>query len=661
MEIARTTRNASGDLDVTHEATAALCSSGRHFVALNPSARLCSVTTATTPSLPGYSRFVPTSFRDKGFIAFFGVALYLVASIIYNVVNYQSLGVVSVLIAAIIFVGIFGVYAFFSLRNKSEKLGLPHNSWSWMWASGVGLFAWVSSFPAQSQYGNYYPAFPLDKIDAGGSIAQDTIFHSTLIHSIINFGYPSTGLSDVPWVVYHTLSHYVEAAIYTISGLLPFDSAGLFFSLKIMLTVATLIVFLWRVTVKRNVITFFGALVVVLPILLSRYTIVGSLALWFTTFVLIATAIYTHNSLSSSTKITNWNLGALGFVGAVLVLGKISTGVMYMLVVGIHLFMAHRRDTRIYLLGLGWFIFIATYGWFFTLDRGLGSEGWGAFTISERLTSLVNFLTLHGKFVPFTLDLYALGLAICVIFVVYRRPNSLRQLTSLVVGFTAIGAMWFMKMSSNDIRYFEQALFFIVLTLVVIDFFAISPNEQRVVWPNRTLKPQVAFGIVTVLIVLSTAGMGRSPINLFSPSRTTIVEAFSPPEIRQIAYNPDLTTFRRSLNSFMTSRGLTSRDSLVFIPREIWTEKEQQFTASNTIKKAWVNPLLVYATTGVPLINGIVDFGESYGFSAYNPGDRIVSLTDFDNTKPCRFGKTIVIVTSWSPAEFSTQCDQGNG
>lgn len=616
------------------------------------------VTTASRTEQSRLAWLVPSTYVDRRFVALGGIGLYLVASLVYNVLLYQSFGIFPVTVAALSFIAIFVGYLAIN-RDRTRTPGLlPQNPWSWLWMTGVALFAWASSFPVKSQYGNYYPAFPLQKVDAGGAIAQDTIFHSTLIQSIINFGYPSTGISDVPWVVYHTLSHYVESAIFAISGLEPFDSAGLFFNLKIMLVVASLIYFLWLATRNRTLVTFIIAVGIGLPILLSRFIIVGSLALWFTTVILIATALFTYRALSTPTALSGRTLVALGAIGVVLSFGKISTGVMYMLVVGISLFMAQFRDKRIYLLGIGWLAFTAIYGWFFTLDRPLGSQGGDAVSFGDRLTSLVKFLTLQGKFVPFAQDLYVLGAILAIIALVYRRPNTIRLFTSFAVGFVAVSAMWFLKMSSNDIRYFEQALFFVVLLLAIIDFFAITANDSPGRRIRKVVTSRTAYAVVVVVAILSTAGMGRAPINVFTPSRSAAVEAFSAPENGGVPADPNLANFRTALDDYMTTEGLTARDSLVLIPREIWVAQEQRLTESNTLKKSWVNPLLVYATTGVPLINGVVDWSDSYGFSAYGNSDVAIPQSELATANLCRFGKNVIVVTSWSPATFETQCGQ---
>ncbi len=621
-----------------------------------PASMLKPVTTAnTTTTKSRFSRFLPASDNDRRFVVRFGVALFLVASFAYNAAIYQSFGVVRVLIAALLFFAIVVVFFITTSRGESLSTRLPSNPWSWMWGSGVGLFAWVSSFPGKRQYTNYYPAFPLEQIDAGGVVAQDTIFHSTLINSIINFGYPSSGLSDVPWMIYHTLSHYVESAFYVVSGLEPFDGAGLFFNLKIMVLISSLLLFIGTTTKNRSFITFLVTAAIGLPVLVSGWIVIGSLSLWLTTIIIVASAGFTYRALFSSDTPSPTTLVGLGVIGVVLSFGKISSGVMYMLVVGISLFMAHFRKRRIYLLGTAWLAFIAIYGWFFTLDRS--TEGATApVSLGDRIDTLTTFLMLQGKFVPFARDLYVLGLILAIVVLVYRRPSTIRLFTSLVTGFVAVCAMWFLQLNTHDIRYFEQALFFVVLLLALIDFTHIRSTDTPAPVIRNVLAPRAVYSVIVIVAILSTAGLGRAPINVFTPSRSTVIEAFTPPAAKPPTAEPNLATFRTDLRSFMQSNGLTAKNSLVFIPTEIWLSEASRLSSGNTLKKSWVNPILVYAVTGVPLLNGVVERTESYGFSSYDDTDLSIPQSEFAQSDACRFNKTVIEVTSWSPATFVTHC-----
>jgi hypothetical protein len=105
---------------------------------------------------------------------------------------------------------------------------------------------------------------------------------------------------------------------------------------------------------------------------------------------------------------------------------------------------------------------------------------------------------------------------------------------------------------------------------------------------------------------------------------------------------------------------LTNRTSLLFIPGELWKDFSIDIPAV-TAQPQWAHPLLVYAVTGVPLINGVVARSDSYGFSAYGPGDKAIPQSDFLGSDPCRFGKTVIVVKSWSPATFDAQCSPKTG
>ena len=108
----------------------------------------------------------------------------------------------------------------------------------------------------------------------------------------------------------------------------------------------------------------------------------------------------------------------------------------------------------------------------------------------------------------------------------------------------------------------------------------------------------------------------------------------------------------------MTSEGLNKRNSLLFIPREVWPDLSARLAESDSLKasKSWSHPFVIYAATGVPLLNGIVAWEDYYGFSTYSDSNVVIPAAQLATSDPCRFGKTIIIVSNWQPAAFSTQC-----
>jgi len=600
--------------------------------------------------------------KDRQFVVFTSIVVYLGISVTYNLLQYQTLGTARVAVAALLFVGLFASFFVLSRRGESWTIRRPRNPWAGLWVGFLVLFAWMSSFPRGARFQEYYPAFPLNSIDSGGAIGRDTLFHETLIQSIMNFGYPSSGLNDVPLVVYHTLSHYAESAILLVSGLEPLDSAGLFFRLKVVLIVASLVVLLDTATKNRSFATFLVSIIIAIPALTSRWLITWSLALWMTTFILIATAAFTHRVITSATRPSGRDVTFLGVIGIALCLGKISSGMIYILVVGMHLLVSHFRDKRIYLLGTGWLVFLVGYGSWFAHDRAITPPG-TEFSLWSWIKSVAHLLLLRGRFAEYVQDIYVLGGVIIIFWFLYRTRTAAALVLSLAAGFSAICALQFIQMNDHDIRYFTQALSFVVLLFLVLEILAILPTTA--VTPtisNSALRRWASVIFVGVLAVAIT-GLGRAPLDVFTARSASIVKPFETRAAPLPENSPRLEEFRTHLNSFMEEKGLTKRNSLLFISAEIWSDLSSKLSESKSLvtKVSWSHPFAIYAATGVPLLNGVVAWEVAYGFSAYSERGGVIPAAQLEKSDPCRFGKTIIVVSTWHPATFTTKCGVPRG
>ena len=619
--------------------------------------RLSHVTSGTLKLPTWLGKIVRIDGDDRRFVIFTSIAAYLVISVAYNIAQYQSLGAAGVTVAALLFVALFICFFAVSHRGESWRFPRPQNFWAGLWIPLVTLFAWMSSFPSGERFQEYYPAFPLNSIDSGGPIGRDTVFHETLIQSIMSFGYPSTGLNDVPLLVYHTLSHYTESAILLISGLEPLDSAGLFFDLKVVLIVASIVLLLSAATKDRSFTTFVVAVIVAVPALTSRWLITWSLALWLTTFILIATARFSHRAITSAARPTGATLVGLGVIGVALCLGKISSGMIYILVVGIHLLISHGRDRRIYLLGTSWLVFLVIYSWQFARDRTLvpSEDGFSAW---NGIKSVAKMILLNGKFPQYTQDLYVLGGVIIITWVLYRRRSTIALALSLATGFAGICVLQFLGTNPHDVRYFAQALFFVVLLFTVLEILSIPPTASLAKPITSAGFRRWSYVAFVGVLAIAVTGTGRAPLDVLAESPTSIIKPFSDVRPTNDTTSPRIEEFRHDLKSFMASEGLNKRNSLLFIPSEVWPDLSARLAESDSLKagKSWAHPFVVYAATGVPLLNGIVAWEDYYGFSAYSERNVVIPAAQLPNSDPCRFGKTIITVAKWHPAAFSTQC-----
>jgi hypothetical protein len=376
-----------------------------------------------------------------------------------------------------------------------------------------------------------------------------------------------------------------------------------------------------------------------------------------TTFLLIATARFGHRAITSAARPTGATLVGLGVIGVALCLGKISSGMIYILVVGIHLLITHARDRRIYLLGTSWLVFLVIYGWQFARDRTIvpGEDG---FSVWNGVKSVANMVLLNGKFPQYIQDLYVLGGVVIITWILYRRRSTVALALSLATGFAGICALQFVGMNPHDVRYFAQSLFFVVLLFTILEILSITPTESLAKPITSAVFRRWSYVAFVGVLAIAVTGIGRAPLDVFTSSRASIIKPFADTRPTNDATSPRIEEFRHDLNSFMASEGLNKRNSLLFVPSEIWPDLSARLAESDSLKagKSWSHPFVIYAATGVPLLNGIVAWEDSYGFSAYSESNVVIPAAQLPTSDPCRFGKTIIIVSKWHPAAFSTQC-----
>jgi hypothetical protein len=598
--------------------------------------------------------------NDRRFVIYGALVVLLGTSATFGLIQFESLGVGKVAIAIGLFFSLLFVWVFVYERGQNRGFPRPSNVFPVLWAFGIGAATWIFGFQRFDRSGGFaeYPFFPLDTIDASELVGKDTIFHVTLMNSIINFGYPSTGLNDAPLFVYHTLSHYLESGMSIVSGISPIDTLGLFYGLKIVVLLAGMLFFLYRATKNHSFVFFLLSIALVIPVLTSRWVITWSLSLWLPSFILLATAFFIYKTINSSKPLSHRTFVAIGIIGVVLSLGKLSSGFFFMLVAGLHLLFNFAKDRRVYVLGVLWFVFLVVYGLAVADDRSgsiLGSLG-----LIERIASTARMVLLLGALPRAVFDIYILLAFLAVAFFLFRRKSTRNLLVSLSIGFMATCAMQFLQLNFRDIRYFHHGLFFIVFVLTVIDFFQIFGSEKDVRKFDLTTfwrKPSLVLGVIAVVTSLTVS---HAAVKIPQSSKDVFSIQENVPLVSTASQGPQLTRFRAELDTYMSANDLTDRASLLFIPLEMWTELAPKMP-DIPVQPSWVNPLLIYSITGVPLINGVFGSSTSYGFSAYSPSDAAIPQSQFLGSDPCRFGKYVIEVKSWSPSSFEVHCTPVNG
>lgn len=600
----------------------------------------------------------PFPVSDMRLALLVSIAAFLVLRSVHLVIRFQELGIARVAGATLIFAALASAGLWVGARTSSFRFERPTNPWTWLITAGLAVFWWLASSPVKSVFTKVYaPEFPVRVIDSGGKVAADTFFHSSLVSSIMHFGYPSTGLDGTPLTPYHVLSHYVDAAILNFTGLAPLDSAGFLLQLKVMLFVVAIVSLLWvQLRAMPSWIQWLTP-VLVLPAFSATWHVVGSHGLWFTSLLVIVSAPFVFSLISTTTRPPSSAYIALAFLGAALSFGKISTGFMFMFVVGLMLWMRKIRDVRVYVLGVAWAGFMVVYASSIASDRPDATAV--TYTLTERAISAARFLLMRDLSGNLMLGLYAL-IAVFIVVAVVRPTTFHRQLLGVALGGTAIVlGLAVLMFDENDRWYFSQALFFILLTMSIGVFAQFAQDTEPVSLPKtgRTAARRTVVA-VTVLVALGVVG-ARSDFSLVKPSPTVIGVSLSsaftvaPPAP---ATDDGLGAFGTALTEFAAANNLTAHNAQLFIPRELWNDVDPTNSAESDPLSLWPLPMMVYAETGIPLYKGVYVTHESYGFSAYGPESLTPTRDEFENSTKCG-GTAIIEVTSWAPASFTLACE----
>ena len=587
-----------------------------------------------------------------------GIAVFLVARAAHLVIHFQTLGLAHVIGATLIFTAFATAWLVYAIRSGSFRFTLPTTATAWGIVVLLAVFAWLVTTPVNAVlYTVYAPEFPVQQLDTGGGAYADTFFHSDLIFSIMQFGYPSTGIDGVPFVPYHVLSHYVDAGILNLTGLTPLMAYGFLFQLKIMLFASAALTLVWYLLRDKARWIQLVAPVALLPVFAATWHVVGSHGLWVPSVLLIICTPFLSRILFEDPQPTPRQLVVIGLIGVALSLGKISTGFMFMLVVGVMLLLKNAKRVGTYVLGVLWAIFIVAYSLVIASDRAAASAtSTGLF---DRVKAVARFVLLRDGVSGITLSLYAVLAGLVLIAIMVRSRAKTHLLIASAAGLAFATALAAALFDSSDRWYFTQALFFFLLMLLVALMARSIPDAG---FATTARDPKLARR--TVLLVAQPLALLMifaqvTEFNALSPSPVVVEKAVSTafrPAPLPTGPNLGVIDFADGLAEFMTANSLTGRDTELFVPSEIWANDISQVNPSPRNHREWAMSMMLYSITGVPFYKGAYELHGSYGFSAYSAESLAPTSTAFAKSVTCT-DKTIVELTSWSPAKFHIACE----
>lgn len=631
--------------------------------------------TTTVPEASFISRRI-----DSATLVLVGLALFIGIMSWYAVVAFAQFSPLQVLSAGACYVVLFVGIAYVlcpPVRRVRLRPTLP----SVLLGLVLALVLLVLAFTWVTQPGpiwtDYFPPFPLVQLAHGSGFHQDAVFHVSLIQGILTFGYPTTGQNDVPFVPYHVLSHYIDALVLWLTQLQPYDSYGLSFHFKVVIFLSSIVVFIWVITRKRGIVAFALTFLFLAPVLLSTWIGIGSHAQWSTSLILILGAPFIYDLLRTP-RLRSGNIATLFALGVAVGLGKVSSGVMFVALISLVLVLKFPRRVLPYALIAAWLAFFAIYWRLFNTGHSSGLQ-------RPRVTgtlSFLNFFTTYGG-APIEWNLAAIYfmLVLLVVFAfVYRRTLTVQMAGATVGGVVALTVVTqvLAGLTQPDIFYFIFGLTVPVILLGVQVLLADLDRTVRL--PSRLARiPAQAVRVVLIaLMIVATAPLYKSTVNVFTMASPAIAESVAaantgyfqrynetvPPSGRVsmlglvsgeermdvgASAGGSASAFRTALQEFMVAEQLTARNSLLFIPKEIFQTSIAAYGGPS-----WARGMLVYALTGVPLIHGIEDNSiRAFGQSSY---DETALQRDTVSGETCALGKQVIEITSWDPARFTTAC-----
>jgi hypothetical protein len=254
--------------------------------------------------------------------------VFALVSLAYAVGGFQNIGALSVIGAWFCFVvpPLFLLHTtirsdsrerFFNAGRKIRNVGLV--------SLLSGAMAYYLFANLNEKWVDYFGNFADERFLSGHGYSIDSVFHISLIESVMEVGYPSTGLHGYPFTPYHALSHYFDAGVYAVTGIAPWEGYSLFFFLKHVALLLSLLYATTRLVKSEKWWASSAIFLLAYPPVIGIGYIVGSHANWLPAIILIlAFPRIWRISQTRSKSVSNY-LEMTAWV-VVISLGKISIG-----------------------------------------------------------------------------------------------------------------------------------------------------------------------------------------------------------------------------------------------------------------------------------------------------------------------------------------------
>ncbi|HDC4389254.1 TPA: hypothetical protein O8L60_000136 [Enterobacter cloacae] len=541
-------------------------------------------------------------------------------------------------ILAFSFVG--AIYVF--LNKESLKfVDKPRDSILPIALGVLCLFISLSMYDSYiSQYFSFSPVFD---VDSNNRWHQDTSFNVSIIQSIITFGYPSVGLDGHRLTAYHVLTHYFDAALLIVSGLDPYNSYGMTSLTKASLFVCLCLVLCQSITAgKFRICALF---LVASPLIISSWHSVVSHALWMPSILLLMTSIFTYKFVYQDEHPTIKSYISLSFLSILLCLGKISTGLTYIMIVFSISFFRDYCKARMYVSALFLIIFIFAYQKFINYSYGIDSsislDGLG-------LTGIFNLIYTSG--IKYASAIPVIILLMGVIFYSIRNRSTLRVLFGITATFLFVCALSIMmkSFSWSDKFYFFQGVY---ATSILIFIIALS-HIPRVIPTDFN---NIGFALSLMTLSFLSFFVYQPLLSFPEVSLKRIenkIKYIKSEKIKKAGdiSNGNLSSLVSYIENVRNDTGIKKSSLAIFIPKNVI---QNEFENSNDNRRSNFYTMNIYASTGIQIIRGVIGNERAYGFANYKDDSRLVNSIDY--AEACSFYNVsgIITITSYINKKYN--------
>ncbi len=515
---------------------------------------------------------------------------------------------------------------------------------------------------------SYYHVFPLLDTELGLGWHKDTAFHVSVIQSILNNGYPSIGQHGSPILVYHVLSHYMDAFLLYLTGLEPYDSVGLLFYFKKFILIATIVAFISYISKEVKIYIFLISLFLISPIIIGTWHAIGSHGLWFTSILLIFSSPLIFKIITKYDENSIKDFILMFILIALISFGKVSTGFMFASFIGFYLLLKQPKNKHVYFFGVGMILFFLTYKKLMSYNNS-GKVGLDFSWIN--IDSIYHHLTSSYPMQTQIFDTLFLMVFLAFIF---KNSINFRFALALVISYIVLVVITKTNtvFNSNDTWYFYYGLSSVLILFLIQNIVrnihmyksnksdSLSIVDQKLLilgllfssiyWSNFYISPTINKNIKPRTQI--DAKFMKTNSKLESKDKFSYRNRIKKPfdNLMPTTTNRPLFEFRNSLNNFLTSSGIPKQDTSLYISKEIFQKYFPKFKGDE-----WARGMLIYSITGASLVNGVQNLRGNYGYADYNQHNFWINKENFQPEQACATisSKFIVIINSFEAPEFT--------